>query len=586
MRGKPHETYIPDVGGARTAMAIGAVVVAATVVAGATAGQRPAARTTEVAATATAVTPTPNQLVPIGTQVAGDCSKVDAVVEGRVKSWELSTVIPRFVHGGSNGRVELAPTADMLPRLANAPDPPLGPFKDQWVLEPKLLALPIQNCNVLSFDPLGAVTVEQPGPYVFVQYDQTVHFTAYDDASSAPPPQPCAGNDPDFPGPASEVDPPPELQDQTWVADAYCNRTQIVGFYVTSKTKCSAKNDTSRWSSNPYINQYDAGSLLRLPIAADGRRGGNACGPSSTLMAMLSGGTRGLPTLTKVYDKTMRRTAADVNARGGKNGFLGSKAETYLRSMGWRDAKEHKFGPLDGVEEMQSTILQAMDGKYPVIASTAFGGARWGMTGGGHIIAIVGADARGNFIVNDPAGDYFGSPTGHYGPRKCGSRAVYPMFWLLAYTTSRYVVEVGKRTPRANRATGQRFGSAVTVFDTNPGSASAPRSFYLRDASGRRTGWVNGSVVEEIPGSSAAQDPPGWTDPAVGNGPTLGTPAATPRSIVVSELAKGTRLFVDDTKGARFSLTAENWRDGAVVSKRTLAGKGTGRASAVSLTGR
>jgi hypothetical protein len=561
-------------------MAIGALVVAATAVAGATAGERPARAPAAVAAF---VTPTPNQLVPMGTEVAGECIKEGGIDSGRVASWELSTVIPRFIHGGTNGRVELAPTPDQLPRLAKGPSPPLGPFKDQWVLHPKLLALPADNCTVRSFDPLGAKTVEQPGPYVFVQYNQTVHFTAYADSSEAPPPQPCAANDPDFPDASSEVDSPPELPNETWVADAFCNTTKIVGFYVTSTTKCSAKNDTSSWSRNPYINQYDAGSRLRLPIAADGRRGGNACGPSSTLMAMLSGGTRGLPTLTKAYDKTMRRTAADVNARGGKNGFLGSKAETYLRSMGWKDAREHKFGPLDGVEQMQTTILKAMNGRYPVIASTAFGGARWGMTGGGHIIAIVGADARGNFIVNDPAGDYFGSPTGHYRPGKCGFRAVYPAYWLLAYTTGRYVVEVGKRTPRANRATGQRFGSAFSVIDTSPGSASAPRSFYLQDRSGRRTGWVNGVVMSQIPGASAAQDPPSWTDPSVGNGPTLGTPAATPRSIIVSELAQGTRLFVSDTKGARYSLTAESWRDGDVVSKRTLSGKGTGGAVVVSL---
>ena len=61
-------SYILPVGGVRTAMAIGALVVAATAVAGATAGERPARAPAAVAAF---VTPTPNQLVPIGTEVAG-----------------------------------------------------------------------------------------------------------------------------------------------------------------------------------------------------------------------------------------------------------------------------------------------------------------------------------------------------------------------------------------------------------------------------------------------------------------------------------------------------------------------------------
>jgi hypothetical protein len=88
-----------------------------------------------------------------------------------------------------------------------------------------------------------------------------------------------------------------------------------------------------------------------------------------------------------------------------------------------------------------------------VVISTAFGNAAWGQTGDGSLIAIVGADRRGNFIVEDPAGNWFASPGsgafargGHYGPGSCGHRALYPHFWLLAYATGRYVIELGPRT--------------------------------------------------------------------------------------------------------------------------------------------
>jgi hypothetical protein len=69
------------------------------------------------------------------------------------------------------------------------------------------------------------------------------------------------------------------------------------------------------------------------------------------------------------------------------------------------------------------------------------------------VIAILGADRRGNFIVQDPAGNYFSSHKsgafrrgGHYGPGACGHRALYPHYWQLAYSVGRYLVELGPRT--------------------------------------------------------------------------------------------------------------------------------------------
>jgi Peptidase_C39 like family len=195
----------------------------------------------------------------------------------------------------------------------------------------------------------------------------------------------------------------------------------------------------SRWPGVPYINQYDAGTRLRLPLRS-GYRGGDASGPASLLMAMLrSSGPRGLPTLKKAYYRTMQRSS-----------FSGEKAVAFLRSEGWRSARLRNLGVR--VEQMEARILTSL-ARGPVVIGTSFGKGAWGKTGTGHVIVIVGADRRGNFIVQDPAGNWFSSQKGlfprggHYGPGSCGHRALYAHYWLLAYATGRYVVELGPRTP-------------------------------------------------------------------------------------------------------------------------------------------
>jgi hypothetical protein len=597
-----------------------AVVASATLVtAGSAAGRGAAsAPATEVtASSAAAITPSPDQVVQLGSTVAGECQIDDGRVDGRVASWEVASVIPAFKHGGEGG-VELSPTADKLPRLAKGPAPPAGPFKGQWVLVPRIIGFALSGfggCRIQSFDPLQALTLEEPGPHVFVQYYQSAHFRVVTDATYDVPAQPCARNDPDFPGPNGEIAPPPDPAEGTWVVDAFCNTTIVVGFYVASTSKCSSKADMSKWSGFPYVNQYDAGERLGLPRSgSDGRRGGNACGPSSLMMAMLAGGPGNLRTLPQTYDGTMERTAAEVaaaertaaqappkkrkkalrKARGNK--FSGPNAVAFLKSLGWRSARVHRLSA--NVEENERTILETMGGKGPVVVSTAFGTNRWGLTGGGHMVAIVGADRRGNIIVNDPAGNLFAAPRGHYGPGKCGYRAVYPHFWLLAHVTSRWMLELGKRTPprrpylaepgKAFRPgdsaailtarAAPRYGTAFSVLDAQPGPKGGPDSFYLRDAKGRRAGWIDGRAISEIPDSSVSQDPPGWTDPAAGDTSLAapGVPGATPRALVVPLLERGTRLYVSARKGARYSLVAKTWQDGRVIATQTVRGTGTG----------
>jgi hypothetical protein len=381
----------------------------------------------------------------VGTPYRGECLLEGDRVDGRIASWELAGVIPAF-RRGANG-VVLAPPAEQLPRLANSPTDPFG---DHYVLEPRMMASPLDdNCNIRTFDPLGAVTLEQAGPHVFVQYDQRVSFVRVESTEEVTA-RPCAANDPEFPDPSADIPPPPDVDDgKVWVVGTFCNATQIVGLYVKSVTRCAAKGDMSRWPGMPYINQYDAGARLRLPLRF-GFRGGNAAGPASLLMAMLrSSGPRNLPALTAVYDRTMQRPRSAVGPNQ-PNAFVASKAVAFLRSMGWRSARLLSLG--SSVQQIEARLLTSL-ARGPVVISTAFGNAGWGQTGDGNVIAILGADRRGNFIVQDPAGNWFASPDsgpfargGHYGPGSCGHRALYSHYWLLAYATGRYVIELGPRT--------------------------------------------------------------------------------------------------------------------------------------------
>jgi hypothetical protein len=381
----------------------------------------------------------------VGTPYRGECLLEGERVDGRIAYWELAGVIPAFRRGGTG--VVLAPPAEQLPRLA---DSPTDPFGDHYVLVPRMMASPLDDdCAIRTFDPLGAVRLEQAGPHVFVQYDQRVSFVRVESTEEVTP-RPCAANDPEFPNPSADIPPPPDVDDgKVWVVGSFCNTTKIVGLYVKSVARCSAKGDMSRWPGMPYINQYDAGARLGLPLRF-GYRGGNAAGPASLLMAMLrSGGPRNLPALTTVYDRTMQRPRSAVRPNQ-PNAFVGPKAVAFLRSMGWRSARLRNLG--EGVEQLEGRLLTSL-ARGPVVISTAFGSAAWGQTGDGNLIAIVGADRRGNFIVEDPAGNWFASPKsgaftrgGHYGPGSCGHRALYPHYWLLAYTTGRYVIELGPRT--------------------------------------------------------------------------------------------------------------------------------------------
>jgi hypothetical protein len=552
-----------------------------------------------------AAIPSSGQIVPMGSTVGGDCFYDEGKIDGRVVSWEVSSVIPAFRFGAGGG-VELAPPAEGLPRFAEQ-IVATGPFMDEWLLEPRLLAMPSHSggCNVQSFDPLQARTLEQAGPHELTQVDSTVHF---DLTSDPPPPQACAENDASYPQAASDIAPPPDPQtgDKSWYVTTFCNKVTHVGFYVSAKAACPTSGDMSKWPASRYINQYAAGKRLKLPLS-HGDPGGNACGPSSMLMAMVesAGSAKGFPSLNAVYDRTMMKPASQVGPKSTNVFVGGSKGVAFAQSMGWHQARWRSFGPT--IEPNEQKILESLT-KGPLVVSTAFGTKPWGITGGGHMIAVFGADARGNFIVGDPAGNFFATPTGHYNKDSCGYRALYPHYWLHAYVTGsgnaisnpRGFIEMGQRGPPARQApttpkpppvkkpskrkgrhasadaSRPLYGSAFAVYDVHPGANDAPQSFWVQDGSGRRTGWIDGQAVEEIPGGSVSEGGLGSTAPAAGDETVGGgqdDATLSPRGVTVAEPEPGIELHVV-TSGS-FALRGEAWEDGAVVAADSLTGPGS-----------
>jgi hypothetical protein len=218
------------------------------------------------------------------------------------------------------------------------------------------------------------------------------------------------------------------------------------------------------------MNQYAAGARLRLPLGR-GEVGGNACGPSALMMAMLQSESRSrhghglpsaraaaLPALKNVFDQTMQHRRARVKANA-PNEFVGTKAADFLARHGWPHAtldrlgtSAESIGPETSGSDLDPSNEATLDHALkhgPVLISTDLGTERWGATGDGHMIVVLGR-ARGNpgeYVVYDPAGNYFASPTRHYRASSCGAAVLYPQSWVYAYTTGAWYIELG--APRA-----------------------------------------------------------------------------------------------------------------------------------------
>jgi hypothetical protein len=418
--------------------------------------------------------------LPYGAAVRGSCRTVDHAVTNEMRGWGVYTFDPgRTPAIGGDGR-ELLPAA-----FPATPSPPgLDRFASssvrpadltQWQVAGagrQMPAGPAASCgNSIAVAAPDAVTrgssivLRRPGPYVYWTFDHVVHWAMVDDRSEDPVPKACT-QDPGQTGRSpAPVGSPPSAGGTNWhwAVDSFCTTVRWRSFDVLgSPGACAA--------TTGYINQYQAGARLGLPVAR-GRLGGNACGPSSLLMAMLQslrgrvdGGASvdggpsvaSLPPLETVFDQTMARPRDEVTAHTVDD-FVGSNAATFLRRRGWEQATLGRLGTsADSIEDEASATLPGTSNEAqidaalkrgPIVLSTALGRGRWGSTGDGHMIVVTGR-ALGNddeYVVYDPAGNYFADPVNHYGPGSCGSGVLYPRSWLLAYTTGAWYLELGRR---------------------------------------------------------------------------------------------------------------------------------------------
>ncbi len=374
-----------------------------------------------------------------------------------------------------------------------------------------------------------------------------------------------------------------ETERYEWVAETYCLTAIATNFFVVGRPGAGAySGDMSQWPSSPYINQYEAGTRLGLPSGEqDARPGAVACGPSSLMMGMdeVVGSTKPAswwPSLNDVYDRTVTEEKT----------FDPSRSVKLLKELGWKQARVTPLpadrtsvgdaGPPYPIVYPNPTNEAAIDKALqsgPVEISTAFGADEWGKTSTGHMILIVGIDPQqpGEYIVDDPAGDYFSAPTDHYQAGSYGYQVDYPKAWVLAYSPNamgRGFIEFGPYTDES---------AVIDISEAEATGSSVPTSFYLQNDAGQRAGWVNGQAVAEIPDSFAGEDVPWSQDVAGGDAEIEPTPEPEPlgpfpRFLSVPAPTTDVKLHVVSGSSGSYVLSAEAGSDGGATVNEQLDG--------------
>ena len=188
------------------------------------------------------------------------------------------------------------------------------------------------------------------------------------------------------------------------------------GEAVLRATRQCVDADYGNPATTTYINQYDAGSRLGLPATPTGIRGGNACGPSALTMLLntlnrMSGRAERVD-LAEAYRRSMQFLAFD----GVDNRFLWRAGLAYVHTKGFKSARLVSGG--------RKELDDLLDRGVPVVVGTALGLEPNFQPGGGHVVLFLGRTAKGDYVVQDPAGNYSGRD-GHYGRGSCGDYRIY-----------------------------------------------------------------------------------------------------------------------------------------------------------------
>jgi hypothetical protein len=193
------------------------------------------------------------------------------------------------------------------------------------------------------------------------------------------------------------------------------------------------------------------------------------------------------PDLQELYDATVQ---------GGNFTWANGLGTAY--SMGYFAAVQG-----NGIDDINTWLASGV----PVLASTTFSTTAWGNRGGGHVILITGRTAAGDYIVSDPAGDYYSSSTNHYGDDKCGDNVVYPKAGVEANAQGRAMLAI-PNYPGADPVVLVAVGEA-------PGGGRGNFRFWVEDGFGLKVGWPSDQApVAQRPISWAGVDPILPSDPS------------------------------------------------------------------------
>ena len=387
---------------------------------------------------------------------------------------------------------------------------------------------------------------------------------------------------------------------------------------VRATPECPESNYATS-STNSYIHQYDAGAHLVWPIGLNAR-GGNSCGPSATAMALnafqfVDGRsaratvfTANEAPVTSVYGKTMEHPADDNIS----NEFRPDRGRTYLREVFGSENSVRMFAvpitEIPTVVALHRFIDDNLDLGRQVIVSTSYttSSINSGKHSAGHVILLVGRTSTGDYIVKDPAGNFYaGSPDAaeHYGLGKsCGGNVVYTGSEFRARlarrgtggvlvrrvnaatdvtepTTNidlavpRWALAVAGRVPGGNLLKMSTLSadptSSLTFRARSDDNTRRPYLMWVVDGQGRRTGFPAASQsVAEIPDSEADLFPDLPSEPDSQAG--LKADEAALFSIYVPRPPYGLQLKIVGLSDAEYDIdVVESSAAGAVRSTKT-----------------
>jgi hypothetical protein len=324
--------------------------------------------------------------------------------------------------------------------------------------------------------------------------------------------------------------------------EAHTKRTREHDWTFTIRHDCASKSANP--ATSDYVNQYALGATDNFDLHRD--NGGDACGASTVMMAVNnvkgigSLGSERLTDFQAVYDTVLAQACGDTwcyDSGAGRN---------YLLSLGYQ------VGNVGfGIDYINAELAAGR----PVIASTTF-------TAGGHVILIKGRTPEGDYVVNDPAGDW--AAPGGYGADNCGGDLVYTEGDVRDHARGRHALGIPS-TPGADPR-------VLGVTGHFPGPGPRPYDLWLEDPTGRRTGWQSEQAVVQIPTSFTDLNPPTPSTTDAPSAPPLPSENAWPYMASVVSPPAGLAIRIRGHRETSYELHVHVIDGGELVQQRVIRG--------------